>query len=198
MTESTFSVFHPDSADLMSILLQRLAVIDPCFEEEQRQFQLTLECMKKALKKEANMSVEAYISSLDILFSSKLFYIAWQGVSWNLDCFRNPAAKLRLDSDYEDLHGEMFFQAIPQIRAAENRISQNAQCLPSCCQEFTEKINNFYAYLETVGFKLMHYWGFLWANDFFPKVIPGYVADTVFTARYAHMLGRNLDIKLVG
>lgn len=109
MTESAFAVFHPDSADLMSILLQRLAVIDPCFEEEQRQFQLTLECMKKALKKEANMSVEAYISSLDILFSSKLLYIAWMGISWNLDCFRNPAAKLRLDSDYEDLHGEMFF-----------------------------------------------------------------------------------------
>lgn len=192
MAESTFSVFHPDSADLLSILLQRLVVIDPCFEEEQHQFQLTLECMKK----ETNMSVEAYISSLDILLSAKLLYIAWLGVSWNLDCFRNPAAKLRLDSDYEDLHGEIFFQAIPQIRAAENRIFQDAQCIPSCCQEFTEKINNYYAYLETVGFKLMHYWGFLWANDFFPKVIPGYVADTVFTARYTHMLGRNLGIKL--
>lgn len=120
MTESAFAVFHPDSADLMSILLQRLAVIDPCFEEEQRQFQLTLECMKKALKKEANMSVEAYISSLDILFSSKLLYIAWMGISWNLDCFRNPAAKLRLDSDYEDLHGEMFFFR-PFLRSGQRR-----------------------------------------------------------------------------
>lgn len=47
-----------------------------------------------------------------------------------------------------------------------------------------------------MGFKLVHYWGFLWGNEFFPKVVPGYAADTVFTAKYTHMLEHDLGIIL--
>lgn len=58
------------------------------------------------------------------------------------------------------------------------------------------QIADYYSYLETIGFKLVHYWGFLWGNEFFPKVVPGYAADTVFTAKYMHMLEHDLGIIL--
>ena len=32
-----------------------------------------------------------------------------QGVRWNLDCYRDPINKLRLQTDYEELHGEYLF-----------------------------------------------------------------------------------------
>lgn len=196
MTEPTSPIPQPEGAYLKSMLLQKLADMDPCFPEEQRQFQLACANLKESVKEASDLSVEAYLSSLDTLFSTKLLYIAWQGVSWNLDCFRNPVAKLRLGTDYEDLHGEFFFHAIPQIRAAEAAVSANTQRLPPCAAALVEKIGSYYAYLETVGFKITHDWGYLWANDFLPKVIPGYVADPVFTARYAHMLERDLGIDL--
>ena len=46
------------------------------------------------------------------------------------------------------------------------------------------------------GFKLAHFWGFQWGNAFFPKVIPGYTADKVFTSKYQHMLEDDLALKL--
>jgi hypothetical protein len=49
-----------------------------------------------------------------------------------------------------------------------------------------------YAYLETVGFKLAHLWGFLWGNAFFQEVVPGYTPDTALTARYAQMVSMDI------
>ena len=50
----------------------------------------------------------------------------------------------------------------------------------------------FFSYLETVGFKLAHYWGFQFANRFLPGVIPGYAPDPFFTAKYRRMLEQDL------
>lgn len=80
--------------------------------------------------------------------------------------------------------------------AIMKKVSENALLLPHDCCEYVDKISDYYSYLETIGFKLVHYWGFLWGNEFFPKVVPGYAADTVFTAKYTHMLEHDLGIIL--
>lgn len=196
MIESTSLIPLPDGISLLSILQQNLEEKDPGFKEELRQFQTAKAALQTALKDDSEKSAEEYLSSLESLFASKLLHIAWLGVSWNLDCFRNPVSKLRLLSDYEELHGESFFNTIPQIMAIMKKVSQNALLLPHDCCEYVDKISDYYSYLETIGFKLVHYWGFLWGNEFFPKVVPGYAADTVFTAKYTHMLEHDLGIIL--
>ena len=63
-------------------------------------------------------------------------------------------------------------------------------------QALAMQVQDFYAYLETVGFKLAHLWGFQWGNVFFPEVIPGYVPDIHFTFKYRHMVEQDLDMIL--
>ena len=65
---------------------------------------------------------------------------------------------------------------------------------PEAQREAAAQIGDYYAYLETVGFKIAHYWGFLWGNAFYSQVIPGYAPDSSFTSQYAHMIERDLGI----
>lgn len=90
----------------------------------------------------------------------------------------------------------IFFSALPQVQATEDAICSSARQFTPEQQAMAIQIADYYSYLETMGFKLVHYWGFLWGNEFFPKVVPGYAADTVFNAKYTHMLEHDLGIIL--
>lgn len=57
-------------------------------------------------------------------------------------------------------------------------------------------MEDYYAYLETVGFKLAHLWGFQWADHFLPYVIPGYTPDTVFIAKYTAMVRKDTGLRV--
>ena len=70
---------------------------------------------------------DAFVDTLERQFAAKLLYVAWQGVRWNLDCYRNPINKLRLQTDYEELHGEYLFSALPQVQATEDAICSSAR-----------------------------------------------------------------------
>lgn len=171
----------------LTLQLRRvLEQFDPSFAQEQLSFE----------QANAQLSDGVFWDALERQFAAKLLYVAWQGVRWNLDCYQNPINKLRIQTDYEELHGEYVFSELTQIRAAENAIHSSTWRFTQEQQALAIQIGDYYSYLETVGFKLVHYWGFLWGNEFFPKVIPGYVADTVFTSKYMHMLERDLGIRL--
>lgn len=146
---------------------------------------------------EAQLADNSFTNTLESAFSAKLLYIAWQGACWNLECWHVPASKLRLQSDYEELHGESRFSSLPQIQACEKAICAAIRQFPPDRQELAMEIQDFYAYLETAGFKLAHYWGFQWGNTFFQEVIPGYLPDIHFTAKYMHMLEQDLGMILM-
>ena len=55
-----------------------------------------------------------------------------------------------------------------------------------------DAIQNYYIYLETIGPKLAHYWGYVFANHFLPLVEPGYVCDGAQTSIYTMELSREL------
>lgn len=52
------------------------------------------------------------------------------------------------------------------------------------------------AYLETVGFKIVHYWGFALGNRVLPMLVPGFFPDICFAAQYAHMVSRDTDLPM--
>lgn len=49
-------------------------------------------------------------------------YIAYQGFRWNLECFQQPVNKLRINTDYEDLHQEQQLSHLPEIIRLEKLI----------------------------------------------------------------------------
>jgi len=171
---------------LVQELKTALAQVDHNYTEEQLAYDQAV----------AQLSDNAFAEALETQFGAKLLYVTWQGACWNLDCYRNPVNKLRLHTDYEDLHGECHFPALPQVRATEKAIHTTIQRFTPEQQELARQMEDYYAYLETVGFKLAHLWGFQWGNAFFPKVIPGYSPDLVFTSKYIGMVSNDLGLSI--
>ncbi len=183
MSTEEFAFNGPALVGQLKDTLERL---DPSYAEEYRSY----------TQAKAELSGTAFADTLENQLAAKLLYIAWQGASWNLECSRNPGNKLRLQTDYEELHGEDRFSALPQVLSAEKAVCAAFRQLAPEQQEAAMQVQDFYAYLETAGFKLAHYWGFQWGNRFFPEVIPGYVPDPRFTSKYTHMLEQDLGMRL--
>ena len=91
------------------------------------QLRSTLEQADSCYAKEYLPFAQANAKLSDDAFVDTLLYVAWQGVRWNLDCYRNPINKLRLQTDYEELHGEYLFSALPQVQATEDAICSSAR-----------------------------------------------------------------------
>ena len=171
---------------LLQELKTTLAQVDPAYAEEQ----LTYE------QAAAQLSDHTFAEALETQFAAKLLYVTWQGFGWNLDCYRNPVNKLRLHTDYEELHGESHFPSLPKVRAAEEAIRTAALHFSPEQQELAQQMEDYYAYLETVGFKLWHLWGFQWGNAFFPMVVPGYSPDWAFTSKYIQMVSKGIGLSI--
>lgn len=174
------------SKQLLQELKTTLAQIDPAYAEEQLAYDQAA----------AQLSDHTFAEALETQFAAKLLYVTWQGFCLNLDCHRNPVNKLRLHTDYEELHGESHFPSLPKVRAAEEAIRTAALHFSPERQELAQQMEDYYAYLETIGFKLGHLWGFQRADRFLPYVIPGYTSDTAFTAKYAAMVRRDTGLRV--
>lgn len=171
---------------LLQELKTTLAQVDPAYAEEQLAYDQAA----------AQLSDHTFAEALETQFAAKLLYVTWQGFCWNLDCYRNPVNKLRLHTDYEELHGEYHFPALPQVRATEETIHAAIQRFTPAQQELARQMEDYYAYLETVGFKLGHLWGFQRGNTFFPMVLPGYSPDWAFTSKYIQMVSKDIGLPI--
>lgn len=179
-----FETTSPNGSQLLQQLKSTLAQYAPDYADEAQQYE----------QAKNSLPDSTYSNALEAQFAAKLLYIAYQGFRWNLDCFQEPVNKLRINTDYEDLHQEQQLSHLPDVVRLENLIHAACENLSPEQREAAAQIGDYYAYLETVGFKLVHYWGFLWGNIFYPQTIPGYIPDTTFTSQYAHMIERDLGM----
>ena len=58
------------------------------------------------------------------------------------------------------------------------------------------EMEEYMSYMETVAYKLAHYFGFILADQFLYHVIPGYVNDSVTQMQYAWDLQKYLQLDL--
>ena len=105
----------------------------------------------------------------DLLFSAAL------GLKANLDHFRDPIARTFLEVDPEIYLRESVVHSLPQYIEAQ-KIRDAA--------EANDAIIEYTTYLETVGPKLAHYFGYLLGDELLPRIIPGYQLDPLLTIRY--------------
>ncbi len=127
--------FIPTGTQLVKELKNALAQFDPNYAEEQLAYE----------QAKAQLSSSALAEALERQFAAQLLYVAWQGVCWNLDCCQNPVNKLRLKSDYEELHGEYHFPSLPQVHAAEKAIHSAVPHFTQEQQESSQRLADYYA-----------------------------------------------------
>ena len=188
-----------DSELVFQNVMETLRTVDPSFEDEHRQYLHSVDTLMNSLRTEDSTKVMGYIAAKEKAFCSEMIYIAWLGFQQNIACFRNPINTEFLKLDYETIHRENSFQALPNVQHALSAINDfdcALQSLPDDIQNIAMGITDFFSYLETVGFKLAHYFGFAFADRFLGHVIPGYAPDTATTMQYAMMLQEYLDFNL--
>ena len=95
------------------------------------------------------------------------------------------------------LHRERRLHTLNHTEKAQLTISAfHAVLRENDLLELTDDISDFYATLESGGYKLAHYFGFLFADRFLPLVIPGYTPDSVITNTYSMVLSRATGFNL--
>ena len=113
----------------------------------------------------------------DLLFSVAL------GLKANLDHFRDPIARTYLEVDPEIYLRESVAHSLPQYIEAQ-KIRDTA--------EYDDDITAYTTYLETVGPKLAHYFGYLLGDELLLRIVPGYQPDRMLTFQYKIMLEQYL------
>ena len=164
-----------------------LRQIAPDFVKEERQYYESIGVLKDTLGASMKPSVDEYIAAIEEEISAELVYVAWLGFQQNIECFNNPINTMFLKMDYEDFHRERRMATLPQVQHALKTINAFHDVLRTCSgfnHELTEGITSYITYLETVGYKLAHYFGFIFADQFLEHVIPGYRSDMVTTMQY--------------
>lgn len=179
-----------------------LREIDPGFAQEEQQYNTAVAALKEAIGDSVVPSASEYIAAKEQEICAELIYVAWLGFQQNLECFQNPINTMFLKMDYEDFHRERRMHTLPEVQKAAKTISafyEVIRALPEEKRNLTDGITEYMSYLETTGYKLAHYFGFILADKFLYHVVPGYTNDSVTTMQYGWDLHKylQLDLKLL-
>ena len=178
---------------------ETLRKIDPKFAQEERQYFSAVDALESGIGNTISPSASEFIAAKEQKICAELVYTFWLGVQQNLECFQNPINTMFLKMDYEDFHRERRMATLPQVQHALKTINAFHEVLrqrPGFNHELTEGITSYITYLETVGYKLAHYFGFIFADQFLEHVIPGYRSDMVTTMQYERELEDYLGLDL--
>lgn len=180
-----------DTKRLIRELKETLKAADPAYPAEEEKFLRA----RAVLDTQINAACAAqYLAAQEQLLASGMLYAAWHGFQLNLECCADPVRKTFLQADFEDLCHENSMRHLPMAHNARGTIDAFGAALSEDQSLLTEDITGYYAYLQTFGYKLAHYFGFRLADELGQYLIPGYICDRDLTARYERRLCEYLEL----
>lgn len=188
-----------DPKTIMAEICETLRTIDPEFFDTEVKYLAAASNLEKELGGTITPSVGEFLAAREEEFVSEIIYIGWQGFQLNMDIFNAPINAIMLRGDYEELHRERRLGTLPMAKKARDTINAFYEVLRENYRDkldLTEDITGFYSYLQTTGYKIAHYFGFKFADQFLPYVVSGYVDDSVNTGYYKRTLQEYLDIDI--
>ena len=180
---------------IMEDLREMLREIDLQYPEEEQRYQEGLIKFKAVIDEEKLALLEAEIAAEERRIASNMVYLVWRGLQQNLACHQNPVAKKFIELDYEDIHREDLMNGMPDSVAAGNAGRKLALALSDAERELNPT-TWYYAYFETVAYKVAHYYGFKLGDALLPMVEPGYCSDPALTFRYGREVEDYLKVNL--
>ena len=117
-----------------------------------------------------------------------LAFLFWLGVFQNLACYLNPSASSFIDLDFEDIHLESYMNSLKEAELLDISCHSLILAISPEKYETLDFISSYYCYLETFGYKIAHFMGFLLGNNILNRVYSGYTPNVKLTKKYASML----------
>ena len=148
------------------------------------------------LQKELGDAVSEERDAIERQIASDLLFSGFLGLKANLNNFIDPIARNFLDVDFDVYLREEMAHRLPEYERAEKSRDRFYSLLSPVQQKIYEDVITYTSYLETVGPKLAHYYGYLLGNELLPRIVPGYHKDSILTARYTTMLENYFGIRL--
>lgn len=167
------------------------------FPECRQKYLAAVERLGRELGEQYNDQVIAMTEAVEKRIASVMIYAGNLGFRANLKNFEDPSAKCFLETDPEVYLGESIAHSLPAYERAQRIMNAFWNLLTEKQKEYYTDILEYYCYLETIGPKLAHYYGYCFANEFLGYVVPGYVPDVVQTDRYTRMLGDIVGVSVV-
>lgn len=146
----------------------------------------------KILVSQLGQEAEAFLSAQDQQIISDLRYCAYLGFQANLANFRCSGGNHFVAQGSGHFLREHIMYSLPGRVSYDTIITAFQTRHGRSAGPQLDAIQNYYIYLETVGPKLAHYWGYVFANHVLPLVEPGYVCDGAQTSIYTMELSREL------
>lgn len=131
--------------------------------------------------------IQNMIEAIDRRVASTLFFSGVLGIKANWDHYINPMARTVLDVGFEAFLREEEALRLPEYRKAQAEIERFFG-IHTVKDEIHTDIINYLSYLDTVGPKLAHYFGFALGDDILQRIVPGYYPDRVLTIQYGSMI----------
>ena len=176
------------SVSMITELSNWLVEKDLDFPPVQAAYQDAARILVSQLGKEA----EAFLSAQYQQIISDLRYCAYLGFQANLANFRCPGGNHFVAQGSDHFLREHIMYSLPDRVSYDTIITAFQTKHGQSAEPQLDAIQNYDIYLETIGPKLAHYLGYVFANHFLPLVEPGYVCDGAQTSIYTMELSREL------
>lgn len=186
-----------DPRTIMQELCETMRQIDPEFSKAEEKFLSAVSNLEQELEESVTPSLGEFISAKEKALVSEIIFVGWQGIQLNINIFNVPINRMMLQWDFEDLYRENCLGMLPMVSKTRNIIAAFYSAIEKSDKEIIDQVNeitNYYSYLQTVGFKIVHYFGFCFADRFLPYVIPGYISNPVDTISYKNNLKKHIGL----
>lgn len=149
-----------------------------------------IEKLHAELGSDAKSEIKKYVTAIEQMCASNLYYAGTQGLKMNYDHFVNPMTPNCTWSqvDYDDYLRPHIAESLPLYQSAYRFKEKFEKQLPKNLESVIEAVTSYEAALECGGIKLAHYYGYLMGNELLLHCVPGYHPDMVLDLRYTQML----------
>ena len=149
-----------------------------------------VEKMRAVLGPDAKHEIQKYVTAIEQMASSNLYYAGMQGLKMNYEHFINPMTPNCTwpQVDYDDYLRPHMADQLPLYKTAYRFKRKFEKQLPDELREAEEAVCSYETALECSGMKLAHFYGYLMGNELLYHCIPGYRPDSVLDYKYTHMI----------
>lgn len=170
--------------EIYEALIAKMCTMSADFSEDYERYKTAFIRLKEDFAPELMPSIEEEMDAIQKQTCSILLFSGFLGIKANLDNFIDPIARNFLDVDFETFLREDIAQALPEYEKSQQVHDRFYAHLSPTQKETYEAVSSFVNYLDTVGPKLAHYYGYLLGNELLPRIILGYRPDIVQTIQY--------------
>ena len=170
--------------EIYEALIAKICTMSADFSEDYERYKTAFIRLKEDFAPELIPSIEEEMDAIQKQTCSNLLFSGFLGIKANLDNFIDPIARNFLDVDFETFLREDIAQALPEYEKSQQVHDRFYAHLSPTQKETYEAVTSFVNYLETVGPKLAHYYGYLLGNELLPRIVLGYRPDIVQTIQY--------------